>query len=165
MASDKQDQKPEILEKMRQEPLSEAEVDELRASGRGFEREAQDPPEVRRARGGNPSGGMRGDEGVAAHTERMHRAEEDVESVARRAHGGNEQHASHRALNAREGSGTRTVAESSDESSIARRRAEGRFETEGERTQVEEDFGERGLRMPDHADNTHTPSILDPEVE
>ncbi len=148
------DQKPEILEKLRQEPISESEADELRAGGRGFTHEQEEAPEVKRAGSG----------GASSSAGRRAEAPEDRAAVARRAHG-NEQLGSHRALNEREGVRARGSAGTGDESTISRQRAEGRFESEGERTQLEEDFGERGLRLPDYADNTNAPSILDPEAE
>jgi hypothetical protein len=165
MADDRRDQKPDLVDAMRQAPLSEAEIDELRRSGRA-EQGVQDTPEVRHARGGGPSEGMKAGESLEAHRQRMLEAERESGAVSRRAHGGDEQMGSHRGLNAREGAEASVARkESSDESEVARRRAAGKGESQAERTQVEEDFGERGLRMPEHFDSSKAPSILDPEAE
>jgi hypothetical protein len=50
-----------------------------------------------------------------------------------------------------------------DESRESRLRAAGRFESDAEETQLEEDFGERGLHTPGGVhDVRHNPSILEP---
>lgn len=53
-----------------------------------------------------------------------------------------------------------------DESLTEQERAEGHFESEPEPTQVEEDFGERGLHTAGGIhDSAHEPSILDPDED
>lgn len=53
-----------------------------------------------------------------------------------------------------------------DESVTEQERARGRFESEPEPTQLEEDFGERGLHTAGGIhDSAHEPSILDPRED
>ncbi|MGA9521499.1 MAG: hypothetical protein WBV82_08555 [Myxococcaceae bacterium] len=60
----------------------------------------------------------------------------------------------------------RGVEPTGDESREARLRASGEFETDTTPTQLEEDFGERGLRMRGGVhDVRHNPSILDPNAD
>ena len=54
-----------------------------------------------------------------------------------------------------------------DESREARLRAAGQFESDTEPTQLEEDFGERGLRGRGgvHDSTRNVPSIIDPDAD
>ncbi|MBX5483982.1 MAG: hypothetical protein IRZ16_19330 [Myxococcaceae bacterium] len=135
---------PSLNDKLRQEPISEEEIDELREEGRGFEREpartaAREPVEAHRRHSDHPE---------------------------RQAEGGHVRSAGHKGLLGHEGQDAAASAGTADESLTEQRRAAGRFETEGQPTQLEEDFGEinRNLHGSIH-DSENKPSILDPDVE
>ncbi len=213
MANDgRSDDRPELNEKLRQEPLSEDDLDRLRREGRSPEIGDDDTPRERVARAGAASAGLRDDERPDEHRERMRAAgrerqggapgfelggkpsKEGLEArggapdgrrqdpqgpgadrtrmqdegglVAERAHGGDEQVSGHRGLNAREGARPPArLASTGDESEVAQLRADGRGESQPSRTQVEQDYGEQGRRLPDWADNSKAPSINDPDPD
>lgn len=124
-------------EKLEQEPINEEDIDELRQRGQGFAREG--------AREGRPGEAQEDD-----------RAEPGAAAVqpGRMLAGSGENLGGH---------GLEVGAEEEEESVLERRRAEGRAYTDPEPTQLEEDFGERGLTTPGGPfDSEHKPSILDP---
>lgn len=136
--------------KLTQDALTEDEADELRAEGRGF-----DPDRSWSGRESDPSIGAPG--AAASQPGRM------LAGSGENLGGHGAQVRDNRGAG---GKGRHAEGEVRDESELVRRRSVGETFSEGERTQVEEDFGERGLRMRGGIhDKENKPSILDPEPE
>jgi hypothetical protein len=145
----------------RAEPVAEREIDEARRAGHGIREREEDTERPTRVppRGVEPSDPedavvtrrYRAGESVDDHRARM---QEDVMPSGRRSPTGPED----KVDVARHTTG--------DESREAKLRAGGEFESDTERTQLEEDFGERGLRVRGGVhDVRHNPSILDPNAD
>lgn len=135
--------------RLSQDAITEDEADELREADRGFNAGSEGS-----GRGEDPSI----DEPGAAASQPGRMLAGSGENLG--GHGAQIRGPAHGG-----GEGVR-AASVGDESELARRRSVGGSFTEGERTQVEEDFGERGLRLRGGVhDKEHKPSILDPEPE